>query len=81
MPDTRLRKVLKMADGMGAAIEYLERNRKHLTHIEVSRIHTMIKTGRVDQAVETITQLTAERRKLIHEQGRKASAGKGRPGV
>ena len=70
-----------MADGMGAAIEYLERNRKHLTHSELNRIHTMIKTGRVDQAVDTITRITAERRQMIHEQGRTKGGAKNRPGV
>ena len=70
-----------MADGMGAAIEYLEKNRKHLTHSELNRIHTMIKTGRVDQAVETITRITAERRQMLDEQARKAGGAKGRPGV
>ena len=70
-----------MADGMGAAIEYLERNRKHLTHVEMTRIHTMIKTGRVDAAVETITRITAERRRMLNEQGRKAGGAKSRPGI
>lgn len=70
-----------MADGMGAAIEYLEKNRKHLTHTELIRIHTMIKTGRVDQAVDTITRITAERRQMLNEQGRAKGSTKGRAGV
>lgn len=70
-----------MADGMCAAIEYLERNRKHLTHTELNRIHAMIKAGRVDAAVDTITRITAERRKMLDEQGRTKGGAKGRPGV
>lgn len=70
-----------MADGMGAAIEYLERNRKHLTHVEMTRLHTMIKTGRVSEAVDTITRITSERRRTTDEQGRKAGKGKSYPGI
>lgn len=70
-----------MADGMGAAIEYLEKNRKHLTHIEMTRLHTMIKTGRVSEAVETITRITSERRRMIDEQGRTKGGAKGSSGV
>lgn len=70
-----------MGDGMGAAIEYLEKNRKHLTHVEMTRLHTMIKTGRVNEAVDTITRITAERRQMIHEQGRTKGGAKGRPCV
>ena len=66
---------------MGAAIEYLEKNRKHLTHVEMTRIHTMIKTGRVDAAVDTITRITAERRRMLDEQGRTKGSAKSRPGV
>ena len=70
-----------MDEGLGAAIEYLEKNRKHLTYNEANRIHTMIKTGRVREAVETITRITAERRQMLNEQGRKAGKGKGYPGI
>ena len=70
-----------MDKGMGAAIEYLERNRKHLTHVEMNRLHTMIKTGRVNEAVDTITRITAERRRMIDEQGRTKGGAKSRPGV
>lgn len=70
-----------MADGMGAAIEYLEKNRKHLTHVEMTRLHTMIKTGRVNEAVDTITRITAERRQMLDEQGRTKGGAKNRPGV
>ena len=49
---------------MGNALEYLERNREYLTHVEKSRIHTMVKTGRVNEAIDTITRITAERRRL-----------------
>ena len=82
MHATRLKKVSKMdSAGMGLAIEYLKKNREYLTHVEKNRIHTMIKTGRIDEAVRTITHIANERKVLINEPGRKAGKGKGRSGL
>lgn len=66
---------------MGLALEYLERNREYLTHSEKSRIHTMIKTGRHEEAMDRITSISNERRRMINEQGRKAGKGKSYPGI